>query len=256
MNIGETLAKARQDAGLTITQVSERTRVRETVIRAIERNDFTICGGNFYARGHIRGIARVVGVDAEPLVREYDDAHGGAPQAISAASAFEPEAPVMRYREHRSPNWTAAMAVALALVMVYVVVRVVSGAGGSHKVEPAANHFRGSAKAPAPPSAAPAQPAPSSSAPAPATSRKDVTLRVTATSASWIYVQDAKNHELFSGLINSGDSRQWTDAKKLKILIGNAGGVKLNVNGKDMGAPGGNGQVLRLSFGPGDPVGA
>lgn len=255
MNIGETLAKARQDAGLTVTQVSERTRIRETVIRSIERNDFTICGGNFYARGHIRGIARVVGVDGEPLVREYDDSHGGAPAAISAASAFEPETPVMRYREHRSPNWTAAMAVALALVVVYAVVRVVSSAGGSHKVEPAANHFRGSAKAPAP-SAAPAQPAPSVPVPAPQPPRKDVTLRVTATAASWIYVQDAKNHELFSGLINSGDSRQWTDAKKLKILIGNAGGVKLIVNGKDMGAPGGDGQVLRLAFGPTGPVGS
>lgn len=253
MNIGETLAIARQDAGLSVTQVSERTRVRETVIRAIERNDFTICGGNFYARGHIRGIARVVGVDPEPLVRAYDDAHGGAPQASSAVSAFEPET-AMRYRERRSPNWTAAMAVALALVMVYVVVRVVSSAGSDHKAEPAADHYRGAAKTSA--SVAPAAPAPSSPVPSAVPPRKDVTLRITATSPSWIYVQDAKNHELFSGQINSGDTRQWTDARKLKILIGNAGGVKLIVNGKDMGAPGGDGQVLRLSFGPGDPVGA
>ncbi len=33
MPIGETLAEARRQAGLTVTQVSERTRIRETIIR-------------------------------------------------------------------------------------------------------------------------------------------------------------------------------------------------------------------------------
>ena len=54
MSIGETLAKARRDAGLTVTQVSERTRIRETIIRGIEQDDYAACGGDFYARGHIR----------------------------------------------------------------------------------------------------------------------------------------------------------------------------------------------------------
>ena len=47
MTIGETLAKARRSSGLTITQVSERTRVRETIIRGIEEDDYSACGGDF-----------------------------------------------------------------------------------------------------------------------------------------------------------------------------------------------------------------
>ena len=75
MPIGETLAQARQQAGLTVAQVSARTRIRETIIRGIEDDDYSACGGDFYARGHIRAIARVIGTDSEPLIREYDAAH-------------------------------------------------------------------------------------------------------------------------------------------------------------------------------------
>ena len=75
MSIGEVLTAARRQAGLTITQVSQRTRIRETIIRGIERDDFSACGGDFYARGHIRAIARAAGADPEPLIREYDSSH-------------------------------------------------------------------------------------------------------------------------------------------------------------------------------------
>ena len=88
MPIGETLAEARHEAGLTVAQVSERTRIRETIIRGIEHDDYAACGGDFYARGNIRSIAKVVGADAEPLIHEYDTARR-APGALSAVSLDE-----------------------------------------------------------------------------------------------------------------------------------------------------------------------
>ncbi|HSZ43637.1 MAG TPA: helix-turn-helix transcriptional regulator [Trebonia sp.] len=75
MSIGGALAGARQRAGLTVADVSAHTRIRQPIIRAIEHDDFGVCGGDFYARGHIRAIARTVGLDSEPLVHEYDAAH-------------------------------------------------------------------------------------------------------------------------------------------------------------------------------------
>jgi cytoskeletal protein RodZ len=72
MSIGAALAEARSSAGMSVSQVSERTRIRETIIREIERDDYSSCGGDFYARGHIRAIARVVGTDPVPLIKEYD----------------------------------------------------------------------------------------------------------------------------------------------------------------------------------------
>src|SRR5260370_29048157 len=93
MSIGAALAKARLDAGLTIAQVSERTRIRATIIRGIEQDDYSACGGDFYARGHVRSIARVVGADAAALVGEYD-ATLRAPEEITAADALQPLLPI------------------------------------------------------------------------------------------------------------------------------------------------------------------
>ena len=84
MSVGDSLAQARSQAGLTIAQVSQRTCIRETIVRGIERDDFSACGGDFYARGHIRSIARVVGLDPDQLIHEYDAAHG-VQQEITAA---------------------------------------------------------------------------------------------------------------------------------------------------------------------------
>jgi cytoskeletal protein RodZ len=241
VTIGGTLAKARQEAGLTVTQVADRTRIRETVINAIERDDYTLCGGNFYTRGHIRSIARVAGIDPEPLIGEYDDAHGGSPQAIPARQAFEPETPV-RFRERRAPNWSAAMIVALVLVAVYGIVRVATGHDQHRAVRRAA-------------APATAKPSPSRSAAAAAPApRKDVTVRVKAKRASWLNVRDAKGKPLFSGIIRAGQTEEWKSKKRIRLLIGNGGGVRVVVNGKDVGSPGETGQVIRLSYGPRDPL--
>ncbi len=72
MNIGASLVNARQQAGLTVAQVSQRTRIRETIIRAMESDEFLACGGDIYARGHIRSVSQVVGADSESLVAQYD----------------------------------------------------------------------------------------------------------------------------------------------------------------------------------------
>ena len=98
MSIGEVLAAARRQAGLTNTQVSQRTRIRETIVRAIERDDFSGRGADIYARGHIRSIAHTVGVDPEPLVRgsttrataRRGPAALGTSRARSATAALRP----------------------------------------------------------------------------------------------------------------------------------------------------------------------
>jgi Helix-turn-helix domain len=86
VGIGGSLAEARTEAGLTIAQVSERTRIRETIVRSIETDDYSACGGDYYARGHIRAIARVVGTDPVPLIEEYDAEHMPQPEPDEPAA--------------------------------------------------------------------------------------------------------------------------------------------------------------------------
>ena len=79
MSIGATLASARRRSGLTVSEVSHSTRVTEPIIRGIEQDDYAACGGDFYARGHIRAIARAVGEDPSPLIDEFDSTWRSAP---------------------------------------------------------------------------------------------------------------------------------------------------------------------------------
>ena len=175
MSIGDALAQARSQAGLTITQVSQRTCIRETIVRGIEHDDFSACGGDFYARGHIRSIARVVGADSEPLIHEYDTTHG-APQAIRAADVFELATPI-KLKERRSPNWSLAMIIVLALVVGYGVYRAVA----------AVTSPGGHAAVAAPPSHHPsAAAAPSTPAPTPTHVSHTVVIRLTAIEDCWV----------------------------------------------------------------------
>ena len=156
MSIGDALVQARSQAGLTITQVSQRTCIRETIVRGIEHDDFSACGGDFYARGHIRSIARVVGIDSEPLIHEYDTTHG-APQAIRAADVFEPSTPI-KLKERRSPNWSLAMIIVLALVVgygVYRAVAAVTSPGHAAVAAPPSHHPSAAAAAPSSPALTP-----------------------------------------------------------------------------------------------------
>ena len=72
MSVGSLLHAARTDAGMSVDEVAERVRLRRTVVLALEQDDFAICGGTVYARGHLRAIARVLDLDPEALVHEFN----------------------------------------------------------------------------------------------------------------------------------------------------------------------------------------
>ena len=54
-------------------------------------------------------------------------------------------------------------------------------------------------------------------------------------------------------MLTSGKSKVFTDDKRLNLVLGNAGGVKLYVNGKEVKDLGEDGQVQRVSYTRGDP---
>jgi cytoskeletal protein RodZ len=146
VSIGATLAAARRRAGLTVSEVSQRTRVTEPIIRGIEHDDYTACGGDFYARGHIRAIARAVGEDPLPLIDEFDSTWRSAKE-ITAAEAFQPSMP-LRKRERRRVRWTAFLAVLVLAVLGFAGYKFASGVGRDRHVSAAASLH------PSPPSAA------------------------------------------------------------------------------------------------------
>ncbi|MFG2297975.1 helix-turn-helix domain-containing protein [Streptomyces sp. NPDC048603] len=257
-SIGRTLQQARIAAGLTVDEVSSVTRVRTAIVHAIEQDDFTRCGGDVYARGHIRTIARAVGTDPDPLVESYDAAHGGRPAPTPAAPLFEAE----RIRpERQRPNWTAAMVAAIVAVIGFVGFTAFSGgeegrrpvAEGSASPKPAPaqtgkviTQTPQTPKAPKPPASPKPEPSDSAIAAAP----KDlVTVVLTANDGeSWISAKDSTGRLLFDGMVQMGDSKTFTDKESIDLVLGDAGAVQLFVNGKEIKDDFQPGQVERLKY--------
>ncbi|MFV0127441.1 helix-turn-helix domain-containing protein [Streptomyces sp. HMX112] len=252
-SIGRLLQQARIDAGLSVDEVSTSTRVRIPIVHAIENDDYSRCGGDVYARGHIRTLARAVGLDPTALVDRYDADHGGRPAPTPTAPLFEAE----RIRpDRRRPNWTAAMVAAIVAVVAFVGFTMFNGGGAGTRTSQVA-------EGPAPahkPSPKPVRPKPPGQPPAPAESaiaaapKDKVTVKLTATEdKSWISAKAGDGKLLFDGLLLKGDSKTFQDGERLDLILGNAGAIELFVNGKKVADEFEDGQVERLSYTKGDP---
>jgi cytoskeletal protein RodZ len=223
VSIGDTLAEARRQAGLTTTQVSQQTRIRESIVRAIEQGDFSPCGGDFYARGHIRSIADVVGVDPVPLIREYDEEHGP-PGSMRASQIFEPATPI-RIREPGNLHLGRVLAVALLAVI---------GFGTYHVISTRDPHPAATATAKVRPvvTAKPKVTAKAATHKAPPKNEKGAVIKLTAVSDCWVGLSSPTGQSLYQGLVRAGRTMTWNEKHPVSMVIGNPPGVQLTVNGK------------------------
>jgi cytoskeletal protein RodZ len=240
VSIGDDLAAARHQIGLTVTQVSQRTCIREAIIRGIERGDYSGCGGDFYARGHIRSIARSIGADPDSFLRAYDAAQGP-PPTVTATDVFQPSAPI-KFKERRRPNWTAAMALALALIVGLVTYHLLRPSQApSTAGRAAAVHAQAQAAG-----KKQAQPRPQASR----VWAHRVVIHLTARHDCWVQLTTAAGRPVFTGLVYGGTARSWTARQAVSLRLGNPGAVTLTVNGSSQ-SPGPPGRPVTLSFGPG-----
>jgi cytoskeletal protein RodZ len=225
VSIGDELAEARRQSGLTIAQVSQRTCIRETIVRGIERGDYSACGGDFYARGHIRSMAKAVGLDPEQLIREYD-ATQSPPRPVSAADVFRPFTPV-RLKERRRPNWAvlllACLVAALAVVgyHYFSTAHKHSAAGGTdprHTSKPAAHptttHTTKAAAAPAAPK------------------RVVIHMAADSTGYSWVELTSTTGQLIYEGDLMPGHPMTWVVGHPVQVTIGNPPAVTFRENGK------------------------
>lgn len=257
-SVGRALQQARIAAGLTVDEVSSVTRVRVPIVQGIEQDDFSRCGGDVYARGHIRVLARAVRLDPAALINQFDAEHGGRPEPTPAAPLFDAE----RIRpEPRRPNWTAAMVAAIVAVVGFVGFTLFSG-GDKNDGSSVADET-GSAKPTASTSSSPSaepskspgerKPEPSESAIAGVPADK-VTVKLTAEDGqSWISAQDHNGRLMEEGVLRKGQSKTFSDSKRIDLVLGNAGAIKLFVNGKEVKNLRDSGTVQRLSYTKGDP---
>ena len=82
-SIGPTLRRAREAVGYSVSDVAERMRLNRHQIENLEAERFELFPVSVFLRGYLTSYARLVGIDAEPLLDAYDRRGFGPPQLHS-----------------------------------------------------------------------------------------------------------------------------------------------------------------------------
>ena len=225
------LRAAREAAGLTVEQVSNKTNIRAGVILDLEKNSVEVCGGIAYARGHIRSIARVIKADGDVLVAALE-----ASQNIDSTKIIDrlyANNAADRPKEKKKIKFSGLALGAVSILVIGFVLTIVLGIGNkpSSKIEIVASQT------------------PSPSATSTASSMGGVNLVFTGVSGkTWIGIVDEDGNQVFDGQVKSGEIKSISNAKSLKVTIGNAAAVKVSLNGSDLGVAGGYGEVVHVKY--------
>ena len=244
MSLGSSITQARKSAGLSIEDLSASTNIRTALLKEIESNNFANCGGETYARGHIRNIAMKLGVDPLIFIAAFEDEQMHTDRSMKELLV---ENSVMRQPEEaRKVSWKVLATISVSSLFIAGLAQIIISNTASVEIpEPIASITATESATPSPEAteATPTEQATVSTG-------EGVELVVSASRAkSWLFVSDATGRTLFSGQMSRGSSKTFRTDVSLNVKIGNAGGVDLTVNGKKVDSIGVDGEVVSVSYG-------
>lgn len=242
MTLGSLITQARKSAGLSIDDLSASTNIRASLLREMESDSFHKCGGETYARGHIRNIATKLGVDPLTFIAAFEEEQVQTDRSLKDLLV---ENRVMRLPETvRKVSWKVLATISVAsLFMVGLAQIIISNTSSVDIPAPIASTTESATPSPQATEATPTEEATISTG-------TGVQLIVSATRAkSWLFVSDSTGRTLFSGQISRGTAKTFSTDVSLNVKIGNAGGVDLTVNGNKVDSIGADGEVVSVSYG-------
>ena len=225
--IGEILKAERARKGLSLEEVQSKIKIHKRFIKALESNDFSSIPTKVAAKGFLKTYAMFLGVPAEPLLQELREKLGvDAPEKSRVSHQPLENGKQPPFISNVDPKHIYFAAAGLVIVLLLIF----SSFAGLRIIK----HMNRVKKPPV--AAAPVEPV-----------VKLLTLEAQFIDKSWVLVtldRGAPTEEYFG----EGARRVWTVTDRIKIKVGNAGGVRLTVNGEDMGLMGGVGAVVEKEF--------
>ncbi|WP_027363773.1 helix-turn-helix domain-containing protein [Desulfotruncus alcoholivorax] len=245
MAIGEILSETREKMGLSLEDVEEATKIRRKYVKALEDNNFEIIPGKVYVRGFLRNYARFLSLDGEKLVHEYNEIIKDQMENIDP-----PQETIISKTEKTGKRNGKYWAIVAAVILVGFIYLLGSSYAGLQ------NKLSENGKSPkstdnpsydgtAPGDTGPKKPENNPSNEVPLTGM-DVVLQVTDSECWMRIIVDDKN--AFEGMVGPGSVKTFKGEESVQLKLGNAGAVKVMVNGKDYGFLGAPGQVITRAF--------
>ena len=245
--IGETLVAARRQQGVSLADAAAETRVRESYLAALEEEDFSALGGDVYVKGFLRSYARFLRLDPEPLIATYRAQFERSAEE-TATLAHQPVAPMLG--EGR-PGVVVAVGVA---VIGLVNRRGVGEEDLAGAPEPAVTEMPSTGIDPTQPASTETAEPSDSPTDAPTdqpteflgSDTVELTLE-TDGGPSWLVVTVDGDTEV-EAEHPDGTTLSFEANETISILIGDAGVVRVTVNGEDRGMLGERSEVVERTF--------
>lgn len=253
-SLGAYLKIKREQLGFSLQDVSSKTKINIPYLEYIENENYISLPNEVFIKGFLRSYAKVLGVPEPEVLRRYQQwkIDHQAPMGISSESRSPQETKPHRPKwmegdqsEDLKKKWIMYGLSAIGIMIVLMVLFSkkdeegrVDDPGGSA----GARQAGGGAVPAAPLTAAPATAV--QTAVEPPKPREPSRLTIIAIDRSWVSVviDDGVTKE-FS--LHPSDEVTVIADKKFLLNIGNAGGVKVSLNGKPVGPFGKKGQIVR-----------
>jgi cytoskeletal protein RodZ len=298
-SVGEFFRQVRETKGLTVDEVSSKTRIRSDFVKALEDGNFSKLPDQVFARGFVRSYARSLGLDEEDAIQRFTKSAGAFYEKQDERERLKVRQ-VEEERKRQANRKAVAVAIGIAVItLIFLLSREQSSvlrrgdsdqASTKHNVEALKDEPAPAQREPEPVAEAPKQseaPAvpPNQTAtedarrpeptPPPITASKpesqtvsmaspgtdgplggislegggiagdgQLVLGLEATELSWVVVQ-IDNGSPQESLLRPGEKAQWKGQDQFILTLGNAGGVKAELNGKLQKPFGPSGKVAR-----------
>jgi cytoskeletal protein RodZ len=242
MTLGSTIRDAREAARLSLESLSESTSIRMGLLTEMENNNFSHCGGDTYARGHLRNIAAKVGIDPKVFIDLYNEEHSTEHRAIQDLLA---ENNVMQVpREQKKISWKVPATFSLAILLVIGIVQIVISNQSSTTPTTPEVEVSESAK----PAVSPSSISSPSATESVNARTEPLTLTITAARGNSYIDIIVDGERAIKGSLFQGDSKSFKGDTSISIYLSNPAGLDLTLNGKALAPLGGQNEEVRRTF--------
>lgn len=92
LTLGEKLRQAREERGISLSEVAEQTRISKLYIESIENDDYRGLPGGIFNKGFIKSFAKYVGVDEQEALQDYTNLTlGQGIPSVEETKTYRPE---------------------------------------------------------------------------------------------------------------------------------------------------------------------
>ncbi len=249
MTTGSELRDRRESAGLSIEQLASLTSIRMGLISEMESNNFKHCGGDTYARGHLKNIAMRLGLEPNHFVEMYNAEHSMDQRAIHDLLVENNVSTIPR--EEKTLSWKIPALISLAVLVIIGSVQIVMSNQSSEVVAPVVKE----SASPEPTeteTTAPIESATPTPTAAPTETVEDaagpVTLTLSALRGNSFVNVVVDGKSVLKGSIFQGDEKTFKGESSISLYLSNPAGVDVTHNGKLLAPLGGQNQEVRRTF--------